>query len=63
MKIGVAEFPGHVQMRPYMVENLLEPALTREFLGAKLVLVIDVILLDLDKCLQQEGERSILRGL
>ena len=28
MKIGVAEFPGHVQMCPEMVKNLFKPALT-----------------------------------
>ena len=48
MEIGVAEFPGEVEMSPDVVDDLLEPSLAGEFLGANLVLVIDVVLLDLD---------------
>jgi hypothetical protein len=47
MKVCVAEFPGHVEMCPDMVENLLEPALTSKFLGADFVVMIYVVLLDL----------------
>jgi hypothetical protein len=42
VQIGVSEFPGQVQMRPEMVENLLEPALNCEFLGANFVFVIEM---------------------
>lgn len=36
-----------VQLRPEMMEDLLEPSLTREFIGSNVFLMIDVILLDL----------------
>jgi hypothetical protein len=48
MKIGVAESPGHAQMCPEMVENLLKPALACKFLGANSFLVINMVLFDLD---------------
>ena len=46
VEIGVAEFPGAIEMSPDVVDDLLEPSLAGEFLGANLV--IDVVLLDLD---------------
>ena len=48
MTISIEEFPGQVQMRQEMVENLLKPALACNFFGADLFLVIDAVLLDLD---------------
>ena len=48
MEIGVAEIPGQVEMSPDVVDDLLEPSLAGEFLGANLVIVVDVVLLDLD---------------
>jgi hypothetical protein len=44
MKIGIAQFRGHVQMCREMVENLTKQMpLTCKVLGANFVLVIDVI--------------------
>ena len=48
VEIGVAEFPGEIEMSPDVVDDLLEPSLAGELLGADLVVVIDVVLLDLD---------------
>ena len=45
VEIGIPLFPGEIEMRPKMVEDLFEPALTGEFLGANLILAIDVFLL------------------
>ena len=53
MEIGVAEFPGQVEMSPDVVDDLLEPSLAGEFLGANLVLVVDVVLLDLDPVMSE----------
>jgi hypothetical protein len=47
IKIGIMEFPGHFQMGPETVENLLKPGLACKLLGADFFLMIDVVLLDL----------------
>jgi hypothetical protein len=47
VEISVLQFPGEMQMSPQMIENLFEPALACEFLGADFVLMIDVVSLHL----------------
>jgi hypothetical protein len=59
LEIGIPWFPGQAQMRPKMVQDLFEPALTGEFLGANFVLVIDVVLLDLDPVVAEAGAEQV----
>jgi hypothetical protein len=47
VKVGVAQFPGGAQVRPEMVEDLLEPVLAGKERGTFVVL-IDVVLLEQD---------------
>lgn len=47
MKIGVTKFPGEIEMRPYVVENMLQPSRAGVFLGAQFLFTVDVRLLDL----------------
>ena len=48
VEIGASQFPGEIEMSPDVVDDLLEPSLAGELLGANLVVVVDVVLLDLD---------------
>jgi hypothetical protein len=50
---------GHARMCPEMVENLLEPALTRKCCRACSALVIDVVLLNLDPIVTEEASKRV----
>ena len=58
-EIGVSEFPAHAQMSPWMVENLLKPALVCEFPGTHFVLMIDVVLLNLDPVVTETATQRV----
>jgi hypothetical protein len=45
VKISIAQFLGQVQVRPDIMENLLEPTLTSKLLGADFVVLVDVVVL------------------
>jgi hypothetical protein len=59
VEIGIPLFPGKVKMRPKMVEDLFEPALTGEFLGANFILAIDVILLQLNPMVTEAAAEQV----
>ena len=46
-------------MSPEMIENLFEPALAGEFLGADFVLVIDVSLLCLNPVVAEASSQKV----
>jgi hypothetical protein len=59
VEVGILWFPGQARMRPKMVWDLFEPALTGEFLGANFALVIDVILLDLNPVVAEAAAEQV----
>jgi hypothetical protein len=68
VQIGVALLPCPVQLCPEMVENLLEPAITREFPGANFVFVIYMRLLELhpvvaETASKQMGPANVVLGM
>jgi hypothetical protein len=68
VQIRVALLPCPVQLCPEMVENLLQPALTREFPGADFVVVIHMRLLELhpvvaETASKQMGPANVVLGM
>jgi hypothetical protein len=59
VEISVAELPGQVQMRPNMMQHLLELSLTREFERANFIVVINVVLLDLNPVMAEASPKQM----
>ena len=60
VEIGVSEFPCQVEMSPDVVDDFFEPSLPCEFLGADVVLVVNVVLLDLDPVVAEAASESVV---